>query len=239
VNSPGGKAGPITLCAAINEANDGSPGDISLATPVTFTLRPFVPGTPTITQTATTSGGGVGGTLTACVTLNNVPVNVYDVTISVGGNNYTGSKSIVLVVFDPSRKFTTGAGTIVRNGAPAVFAFSAKFQRDDDAEGSLVYIERRQTGDVRLEIISIQSLSIVGNTAVLIGRAIFNGGDCIFRATAIDNDLLGRQDKFGLQVATPSGTIIQDLTFDPITLTSGNILVPRQLGNTTASTALK
>src|SRR5215471_21558158 len=29
VNSPGGTAGPITLCAAINEPSDGSPGDIS------------------------------------------------------------------------------------------------------------------------------------------------------------------------------------------------------------------
>jgi hypothetical protein len=35
---------------------------------------------------ATTTGGGVGGTLTACMALNNFPVNVYDVGISVGGN---------------------------------------------------------------------------------------------------------------------------------------------------------
>ena len=90
VNSSGGNGRPITLCATVTEVSDGSPGDISLATPVTFTLTPVAPGT-TITRTATTSGGGVGGTLTACVTLSNVPVNVYDVGISVGGNNYTGS----------------------------------------------------------------------------------------------------------------------------------------------------
>lgn len=239
VNSPGGKAGPITLCASIKEVNDGSLGDISLATPVTFTLRPFVPGAPTITQTATTSGGGVGGTLTACVTLNNVPVNVYDVTISVGGNNYTGSGFTLLVVFDPSRGFITGAGTIVRNGAPAVFAFSAKVQNSGKVDGSLVYIERRQNGEVKLDIVDVQLLSIVGKTGVLIGKAKFNGGDCTFRATAIDNDLLGRHDKFGLQVTTPSGTVIPDLTFDPITLSSGNILIPHQSGHTAADTALK
>src|SRR5262249_3794418 len=56
VNSPGGTAGPITLCAEIKEASDGSPGDISLATPVTFTLTPVASGT-VITRTATTSGG--------------------------------------------------------------------------------------------------------------------------------------------------------------------------------------
>src|SRR5262245_50360131 len=88
VNAPGGTAGPIALCAAINEVSDGSPGNISLATPVTFTLTPNAPGS-TITRTATISGGGVGGTLTACVTLSNVLVNVYDVGINVGGNNYT------------------------------------------------------------------------------------------------------------------------------------------------------
>jgi hypothetical protein len=29
-------------------------------------------------------------------------------------------------------------------------------------------------------------------------------------------------------VTTPSGAIIQDLTFDPITLSSGNIVVPHR-----------
>ncbi|HEY7181700.1 MAG TPA: post-COAP-1 domain-containing protein, partial [Blastocatellia bacterium] len=234
VNHPGGTAGPITLCSTVKEASDGSPGDISLATPVTFILTPVVPGTPPITRTATTSGGGVGGTLNACVTLNNVPANVYDVAIGVGGNYYSGSGSTSLVVFDPSPGFVTGAGTISRNGAPAVFAFSAKFKNNGKVEGSLVYAERRQNREVKLEIISIESLAVVGNTGVLIGKAIFNGGDCVFRATVIDNDLLGRHDKFGLQVTTPSGAIIPDLTFDPITLTSGNILVPHQLGNNAA-----
>jgi hypothetical protein len=92
----------------------------------------------------------------------------------------------------------------------------------------LVYVERRQNHEVKLEIVSVQSLAVVGNTGVLIGRAIFNGGDCVFRATVIDNDLLGKRDKFGLQVTTPSGAIIQDLTFDPITLSSGNIVVPHR-----------
>jgi hypothetical protein len=94
---------------------------------------------------------------------------------------------------------------------------------------------------VKLDIVDVQLLSVVGNTGVLIGKAIFNGGDCIFRATAIDNDLLGRHDKFGLRVTTPSGAIIPDLTFDPITLTTGNIVVPHQSSHDAASagTALK
>ena len=66
VNTAGGTAGPITLCADITEFADGSLGNIAYAVPVTFTLVP-VAGGATITQIATVTGGGVGGTLAACL----------------------------------------------------------------------------------------------------------------------------------------------------------------------------
>jgi hypothetical protein len=242
VNSPGGTAGPITLCATINEASDGSPGDISLATPVTFTLTPVAPGTPTITQTATVSGGGVGGTLTACATFNNVPVNVYDVGISVGGNNYTGSGSSALAVFDPSLGFVTGAAAIIRNGRIGILAFAVKYQRNGVPQGELLYVETHPTGLLTLKSTSIQSLSIAGNTGVIIGKATVNGVENhTFRAVAVDNGEPGRNDRFALQVTAPSGAIVPELTFDPITLFVGNIQVPHQSGHQAASagTALK
>jgi subtilisin-like proprotein convertase family protein len=242
VTSPGGTAGPITLCATISEASDGSPGDISLATPVTFILTPVTPGAPAITQTAATSGGGVGGTLTACVTLGNVPVNVYDVSISVGGNHYAGSGSAVLVVYDPSLGFVTGGGTVVRDGVTACVGFNVKFQRDGNAQGYLLYIERRPTGEVKLKSNAMQSLSIIGAAGVFIGKATLNDvGKHTFRAIVVDNGEPGRNDQFGLQVTAPDGTIIPDLTFDPITLSGGNIQIPHQSGNqaTSSKTALK
>jgi hypothetical protein len=242
VNSPGGTAGPITLCATIDEASDGSPGDISLATPVTFTLTPVTPGAPAITQTATTSGGGVGGTLMACVTLGNVPVNVYDVSISVGGNHYAGSGSAVLAVYDPSLGFVTGGGTVVRDGVTACFGFNVKFQRDGNAQGYLLYIERRPTGEVKLKSNAMQSLSIIGAAGVFIGKATLNDvGKHTFRAIVVDNGEPGINDQFGLQVTAPDGTIIPDLTFDPITLSGGNIQIPHQSGNqaTSSKTSLK
>jgi len=232
VNSPGGTAGPITLCAAINEASDGSPGDISLATPVTFILTPVAPGAPTITQTATTSGGGVGGTLTACVTLSNVPVNVYNVGVSVGGSYYTGSNSAVLAVYDPSLGFVTGGGTILHDGVTACFGFNVRYQGNGNAQGSLLYIELRPTGVVKLKSNAMQSLSIVGNTGVFIGKATLNDvGNHTFRVTVVDNGEPGRNDQFGLRVTAPGGAIIPGLTFDPITLSGGNIQVPHQSGN--------
>jgi hypothetical protein len=236
VNSPGGTAGPITLCATINEASDGSPGDISLATPVTFTLAPVASGAPTITQTATVSGGGVGGTLTACATFNNVPVNVYDVGISVGGNNYTGSGSSALAVFDPSLGFVTGAAAIIRNGRIGILAFAVKYQRNGVPLGELLYVENHPTGLLTLKSTSIQSLSIAGNTGVIIGKATVNGVENhTFRAVAVDNGEPGRNDRFGLQVTAPSGAIVPELTFDPITLFVGNIQVPHQSGHQAAS----
>ncbi len=240
VNSPGGTAGPITLCAAINEASDGSPGDISLATPVTFTLTPVAPGT-TITRTATVSGGGVGGTLTACVMLSNVPVNVYDVGISVGGSYYTGSNGAVLAVYDPSLGFVTGGGTIFHNGVTANFGFNVKYKKNGAPQGELLYMECSPTGSVKLKSTSMQSLSIVGNTGVIIGKATLNGvGNYTFRATVVDNGEPGRNDQFGLRVTAPGGAIIPGLTFDPITLSGGNIQVPHQSGATASeSTALK
>jgi len=229
VNSPGGTAGPITLCAAIKEVSDGSLGNISLATPVTFTLTPLAAGTPTITQTATTSGSGVGETLTACVTLNNVRVNVYDVVINIGGKNYTGSANVVLTVYDPSLGLVTGGGRIVRSGVTAYFGFS--LTNNSLPQGNVLYIERRPTGDVKFRSTSLQSLTAFGGTAVINGRTTLNGvANHTFRVTAVDNGEPGSSDQFGLNVVTPGGAVIADLSFNPITLSNGNILVPDLFG---------
>jgi len=224
VRSPKGTAGPINLCAAVNETNDESLGDIGLATPVTFTLTPFLPGGQVITQTANTTGGGVGGTLTACAAFNNVPVNVYNLGISVGGNNYTGSGGSALAVFDPALGAFKGIGTIVRNGRNGTFIVNVKYRKDGTPQGGLIYAERRQTGFAVLQSSALQSLSIVGNTGVIVGRGVFNGvGNHTFRATVVDASKSGKGDRFGLQVISPSGAIVSDLTFDPISLRGGNI----------------
>jgi len=227
VNAPGGTAGPITIAAAITEMNDGSPGNISNAAPVTFTLTPVGPGS-SYTQTALSgSGGGVGGTFNVSATFTNVAVNVYDVTITIGGNYYTGSGSSVLAVYDPSLGFVTGGGLIIRNGVMANFAFNVKYQKNGAAKGELLYIEHRPTGDVRLKSNAMQSLSIAGTTGIILGKATLNDvGNHSFRATVVDNGEPGSSDMFGLQVTGPGGGVIAGLTFAPITLTGGNIQVP-------------
>ena len=96
-------------------------------------------------------------------------------------------------------------------------------------QGAFLYVEHRPTGDVKLKGNSLQSLSVVGTTAIVMGKATLNGvGNHSFRATGIDNSETGIGDKFGLQVTSPSNVNIPDLTFAPITLTGGNIQVPQQ-----------
>jgi hypothetical protein len=227
VRDCGGTTGPITLRAKIKESPDGSPGDISKATPVTFTLTPTLPGASTITRTATTNGGGVGGTLTAFATFTDVRVNVYDVTISVGGNYYTGSGGATLAVYDPTLGFVTGGGAIDHDGKTGSFGFNAKYKNRGGIQGEFEYTEHRSHGgNTQLKSTSIESLSIVGDAAVFIGKAKLNGaGNYTFRVTVFDNGEPGRRDKFGLQVIAPNGTVVSDLTFDPITLSGGNIQI--------------
>lgn len=226
VNAPGGTAGPITLSAQITEVADGSLGDIAKASPVTFTLTPVGPGS-SIVQTATLSGSGAGP-LTASITLASVPVNVYDVAINIGGNFYKGSGSTVLAVYDPSLGGVTGGGTIWRNGVMANFGFNIRYLKNGQAQGHLLYVEHRAGGLVKLKSNSMGTVSIAGDTAVILGKATLNDvGNHSFRATVVDKGEPGTSDQFGLQVTAPSGAQVADMWFNPITLGGGNIQVPQ------------
>jgi len=227
VSSPGGTASSFMLQAAINEVADGSLGDISLAAPVSMTLTPVAPGSPINCASSTLSGGGVGGTITARCTFTNVPVNVYDVTITIGGNYYSGSAETVVTVFDPSLGFVSGGGMIIRNGVIANFGFNVKYKKNSSPQGQVIYIEHRATGDITVKGNVMLSLVIVGNTAVFNGKGPVNGvGNYSFRVRAIDNGEPGTTDQFGLELTNPSGVIVSDMTFAPMVIAGGNIQVP-------------
>ncbi len=232
VNSPGGTAGPIPLCFALDEISDGSPGDTSNITSVTVTVVPVGGGAAVPSGAAVFSGGGVGTTRTACVTLNNVPVNVYDVNVTINGNFYQGSGGTVFAVYDPSLGFVTGGGQLIHNGVPASIAFNIKYQKNGNAQGSLMFIEHRPNGDVEVTSNLLGSLSIVGGEAVATGKATINGlGNYNFISRIIDNGEPGINDQFGMRVTDSAGNVLIDLTFNPITLSGGNFQVPHQTGH--------
>lgn len=227
VNSAGGTAGPITFCADISDYADGFPGDISNAT-ASFSFSPVAGGASPSPGAVTYSGGGVGGTRRACVTLNNVSVDVYDVTVTVGGY-YQGTGSSVLAVYDPSLGFVTGGGTVINNGYVGNFGINVKYLKNGKPQGSMLYIEHRPGGVVKIKSNSMQSLSIVNNTAVIISKAVLDGvGNHDFRVTVVDNGEPGSSDRFGILTNSPGGTNIPSLTFAPVTLRGGNIQVPKK-----------
>src|SRR6516165_2813489 len=148
---------PVRLSTRLPSIRDHTDlGDIAKAVPVTFTLTPLAGGS-TITKVATVSGSGAGP-LVGTVILTNVPVNVYDVSISIGGNYYTGSADTCLAVYDPSLGFVTGGGTVVHGGVVANFAFNAKYLKSGQMQGSLVYVEQRPSGQVVLKSNSMGAL---------------------------------------------------------------------------------
>jgi len=222
-----GTASSITLAAAITEVIDGSAGDTSNAVPVTFVLTPVGPGSPLSKTAVSGTGGGVGSTLNVSATFTNVPVNVYDIAITIGGNFYTGSGTSMVSVYDPSLGLVTGGGTLIRNGILANFGLNAKFLPNNKIQGSFNYVEHRTSGDVKLNADNIQSLSIVSGTAIIVGKATLNGvGNHSFRLTIVDKGEPGTNDQFGLEVTAPNGTPVNDLKFTKLTITSGNIQVP-------------
>lgn len=230
VNSPGGTAGPIVFCADIADAADDSLGDIDLAVPVTFTFAPVAPGSQIVMQDAELTGGQ------ACVTLVNVPVNVYDVTISVGGDYYTGSGSSVLAVFDPTLGFTTGGGKVLNPSTGNVLHFGFSFKYDKKGfKGQMLVMEHLADGSVtRMKSNSLSSLSIVGDRALVLGKAnlLYADGTSVgnlgFRLDATDKGEPGGSDLFGLKTTTSEGAPIDAFWIDPpSTILGGNIQVPQ------------
>jgi subtilisin family serine protease len=231
VNSPGGTGGPITFCFNMDEVSDGSPGDTSKITSVTVNVTPIGTGSAVSAGAAVFSGGGVGATRTACVTLTNVPVNVYDVTLTINGDFYQGSGSTVLAVYDPSLGFVAGGGHLIHNGFHATVGVNIKYLKNGNAQGSLLYIEHRPTGDLVVKSNAVGTMAIVGSEAVPTGKANVNGnGNYGFIARVLDNGEPGFTDQFGLRVTDPVGNIVVDLTFNPITLSGGNFSVPKLTG---------
>lgn len=133
----------------------------------------------------------------------------------------------MLATFDPSLGFVTGGGAIIPNGIRSNFGFSVKYLKNGNAQGSLLYIEHRATGDVKLKSNAMQSLPISGNTAIIIGKATLGDvGNYSFRATVVDNGEPGSSDQFGLQVTSPGGATVPDLTFSPIIVSGGTFRFP-------------
>ena len=87
---------------------------------------------------------------------------------------------------------------------------------------------------MKLKSNSLSSLSIVGNRAIVLGKANLTDGagnstgNLGFRLDVTDNGEPGSSDKFGLKLNTSLGAPIPAFTIDPPqTILGGNIQVPQ------------
>jgi endonuclease G len=229
VASVGGKSPSFTLNAAIAESADGALGTIANAVPVTFLLSPVGSDGSTFSCTSSiiTFPSGIP---TATCQFANVDVNVYDVTAIIGGSYYRGGNKSVIAVYDPSLGFVSGSGTVSRtaNGEifTADFSVNLKYKKDGTAQGSLSYVEHHVYGDVSFASNSMGALAVVGNDAKMTGTGTLNGLDSYsFLARFTDLGEPGSNDTVGLRITDSGGTVVADLTFDPLKLSSGNIKV--------------
>jgi hypothetical protein len=153
-------------------------------------------------------------------------VNLYDVSIAIGGDYYTGAGKSVVAVSDPTTGFVTSNAGIVHNGAAGSEKTDAKFRNDGSLQGSFTYSEQRAGGQVTVNAASVQLLTVVGDTAVLVAPASVNGvSGYTVRAFFVNSAGSGKNDQFGMQVTDAAGNLVPDLTFAPSTLTSGNLQV--------------
>jgi len=217
VSAPGGTAGLITLQGMLQQAADGSLGDISQAA-VTVTLLPAVAGGASIICPATNTQGALSATCP------NVPVDAYTVQWSIGGNYFQGPiVNSVLAVYDPSLGFVTGGGSVSNNGVPADFAISVKYMKNGTLNGGITYVEHRATGDVTVSSTVLSSMSLVGTTAIILGQTTVNGAaGYTMQLSVTDNGSPGiNRDTFGLQVT--GGALNPPISFGPSAITAGNI----------------
>ena len=223
--SGAGLPGSFQLSFTIGDGSGGSTGGIAQTTPITVTLNGLV-AAPVLTCPVTTSVSG--GILTAVATCSNVPVNVYEVTTTIGGGYYAGSSTSIIAVFDPSLGDVNGAGKILRNGQSASFGVNVKYKKGLP-DGAVAYTGPGSSGnEIKVKSTSIQSMAIAGNTAVILGQATVGGVENYsFQATAIGNGTSESSDLFGLKVTDPSGRAVPELSFSPVNLTSGKIKVPK------------
>jgi len=223
VTKPGSNASlPFTLTAVIDQP--ANIGNMANAVPVTFTLTPLLAGTsspsPCVEHSGTVNTSVTPHTLTVSCTFSGLPVNAYQVVISVGGNFYTGSDTTLVAVVDPSLSSVTGAGTLnLSDGSKITFAIAAGYV-NNKLQGSLAVLDHKGNNSTTITATSLTSLSIVSRTAELVGIASDNSAsNYSFRATAFDNPK--GADQFGLVVTAPNGSTV--ISFPLTTLATGAV----------------
>ena len=126
------------------------------------------------------SGSGYGAVKSFSCTFGDgvtqLPVDVYTLTFTVGGNYYTGSYEDVFSIWDPGAGFATGGGSFMLEGDRVSFGFSFTMTKGKTApRGGVVVVRHLAGGGVcRAKSNSMDSPAVVGNVVTLGGKGNYS-----------------------------------------------------------------
>jgi hypothetical protein len=225
----------VTLRASLREVTDPNGyADIGEAAPVTYTLSLLGAGR-IHENVASTVGGGVEGTLATSSTFKNLPVGVYVLEITVGGQYYQGTGYTFLTVRAPrTHGSVVGSGQVTLSGIRHSFTVNLSYGPNGKVHGTFSYIQSHLVmGNSVMPAAYEPSYFLVGHASggvVLIGKnayfhgtATFNGVSGFTFAVALRGGTTG--GLFGLTVVAPDHTLVPHSTFPASRLSGGQVSV--------------
>jgi len=126
------------------------------------------------------SGSGYGAVKSFTCTFGDgvtqIPVDVYTLTFTVGGNYYTGTYEDVFSIWDPAAGFATGGGSFMFDGDRVSFGFSFTMTKGKTTpRGGLVVVRHLAGGGVcRAKSNSMDAPAVVNNIVTLGGKGNYN-----------------------------------------------------------------
>jgi hypothetical protein len=213
-------ASAVKLSCLVTEEQDYSPGNISLAGPITFEVLngESLVGAYTASVLETSPGFGFAQTSV------NLPAGVYKIIARIDSNYYTAAQTIetLLAVYDPNGGFVSGGGWLTPSGSSKKvnFGFEAKYENKGTLKGSFEIIDHN-TKD-KYKSTHFDWLVVNSSNACLYGFMSINGeGSYPFIAQMVDNGSPGKDhDIFFISINTGSGAIIYSEL-----ISGGNIVV--------------
>ena len=205
-----------TLSCQILQEDDGYPGDITYAGPVTFSVTKQEGFSETYTAPI-----GSDGIATVAAEL---PVGLYTVVVSIDSSYYTADPSgeTILAVYDPEGSFVTGGGWFIPEGSSdkVNFDFEVKYKVDGSLKGSLEMIDHSTGTNYKAN--DFNYLVVVDNKAYIKGNLTINGeGLYPFTAVIEDNGSPGKDnDKFSIDIEADG----EHLVFNEV-IEGGNIVI--------------
>lgn len=163
--------------------NDGQlPGSIANVPSLTAVASPVSGGSNVAGSCAagSVSGSGYGAVRSFSCTFGDgvtqLPVDVYTLTFTVGGNYYTGTYEDVFSIWDPSAGFATGGGSFMLDGDRVSFGFSFTMTKNKSTpRGGVVVVRHLAGGGVcRAKSNSMDAPAVVGNAVTLGGKGNYN-----------------------------------------------------------------